>query len=415
MLKRKMLYFIWLICFMIAVSSCSSGGGQEPAGQDLGKVPSGSWVIRYYGDEDGKYVEDLNMTVDYWGDPINTIEKDLLELGRTPFLTLDEEGKGTFTDVWGETVDVTFNDGKVTFGDGYETAYVMQDDFLWFQAEYQDYYNVMEKVSEELLAKIKDGAFDCVEPGKAEVGDMVTLGTFDTYPFNEKTEPLRWRVLAKEDNRILILCDELIDVFAYNTNPDQVGLNDVTWENSSLRAFLNGTDGFLQMFTDDEIAKMQVTHLENNAANEELMAYWGEFHDDPSIAEIPNFSNFAVQDLGDDPPTDDRVFLLSFQEVEKYLGKATEEYKGNSGYPFDAMPASSDWIAYITKTVENDAATGFGMYDTNTYAGAWMTRTLCTDHHDEKMVAYITANGQIYQYFSYAPMFIRPAMWVQVD
>lgn len=419
MMKRKMMFFICAICFLVAVSGCASGGKeQKSAGKDPGKetgIPSGTWVIRYYGDENGNYVEDLNMTEDYYGEPISVIEKDILELERTPYFTLDETGNGTFTDVWGETEDVTFKDGKVTFSEGYETDYVIKDDFFWYQEEYQDYYNVMEKVPEELLAKIMAGAFDCVEPAKAEVGDMVTLGTFDTWPFNERTEPLRWQVLAKEDNKILILCDELLDVSAYNTNPDQVGLNDVTWENSSLRAFLNGTDGFLQMFTEDEIAKMQVTHLENKAANKELMAYWGDFHDDPSIAETPNYSNFAVQDLGDDPPTDDKIFLLSFQEVEKYLGKATEEYKGDSGYPFDSMPASSDWIAYITKTVEEDVTTGFGMYDTNTHAGAWMTRTLCTDHHDEKMVAYITASGQIFQYFSYTPMFIRPAMWIQVN
>lgn len=127
---------------------------------------------------------------------------------------------------------------------------------------------------------------------------------------------------------------------------------------------------------------------------------------------IPNYSNLAVQDLPDDPDTDDKVFLLSFQEVEKYLGEATDSYTGESGYPFDAMPTSSKWIAYVTEAVDYNM-NGIGYYDYDTRSGAWITRTLCTDHQDEKMVAYITSDGEIFQYYTHVPMFIRPAMWIE--
>ena len=165
------------------------------------------------------------------------------------------------------------------------------------------------------------------------------------------------------------------------------------------------------MFTEDEINMIQMTHLENNAANEELMKYWGDFVDDPSLNVIPNYSTMAIQDLNDDPATDDRIFVLSFPEIEKYFGEATGPYQGNGHYPYDAMPSNPKWIAYITPSVD-DKLNGAGYYDYNTKAGAWVTRTLGTDHHDEKMSVYITSEGQVFEYFTYEALFIRPAMWI---
>lgn len=406
---------VLLIITLLFLPGCSSQGETEPEVQSTAEtvIPSGTWIIRYVGDENGDYVEELNMTDSYYLGKVSFIEKTILDYGRTAYFILDETGKGTYTDSWDETQEVTFEDGRILFEDGYETPYTVKGDFLWYQEEYQDYCNVMEKVSDELLAKIKDGAFGCVDLNKAEIGDLIAFGTFDTWSYNEKTEPLKWRVIDKDGDRILILCEQLIDVFAYNTNPDMKDLDQVTWENSSLREFLNDPDGFLLMFTDEETAMIQTTHLDNNAANEELMKYWGEFEDDPGLSVIPNWSSLAVQDLPDDPPTDDKVFLLSFQEVERYLGAATEPYQGSSGYPYDSTPASSRWIAYITQAIEYDSTIGFGMYDFDTYGGAWMTRTLSTDHHDEKMVTYITGQGQVFNYYTYVPMFIRPAMWIK--
>ena len=408
MMKKNIVSIMTVFFLLLAVTGCS-GNGTERSGNE---IPSGTWVIRYAGDEDGNYVEDLNMTDTYYLGKVSFIEKEILDYGRTAYFRIDENGKGTFTDFWDETQEVTFDKDKIVFADGYEAPYVLKGDFLWFQEEYQEYYSVMEKVSDELLEKIRDGAYDCVDTDKAKVGDLVTLGTYDTWSYNEKTEPLRWRVLDTDGDNILILCERLIDVFAYNTNPDLKDLDKVMWENSSLRRFLNDQDGFLLLFTDEEIARIQTTHLENKAANEELMKYWGSFEDDPGLSVIPNWSTMAVQDLPDDPETDDRVFLLSFQEVEKYFGEAHDEYEGISGYPYDTMPANPEWIAYITQAIEYDSTIGFGMYDFNTYGGAWMTRTLSTDHQDEKMVTYITGQGQVFCYFSYVPMFIRPAMWI---
>ena len=414
-MKRAIL-LISTICLLFASGCSQNGGGQESVAEPTSTdtVPTGTWVIRYYGDENGQWIEDLNTTETNYLGNYSYIEYNILQYGRTERFVLDENGKGTFTDSWDESQEVTFEDDKVIFEDGYETHYTIDGDKLWYQAEYREYYNVMENVSEELLTEILNGAYDCVDLNKAETGDLVAMGTFDTYPYNEKTESLKWRVIDKKDDKILILCEQLIDVFAYNTNPDMKDLDKVTWENSSLRSFLNDPDGFLLMFDDDEIERIQTTHLENKAANTELMKYWGDFEDDPDIPEKPNWSTMAVQDLPDDPDTDDRIFLLSFQEVEKYFGEATMKDETKS-YPYNILLANSKWIAYVSQVIEYNVTVGFSMYNSETYGGAWMTRTLCTDHHDEKMVTYINASGQPFAYFTYAPMFIRPAMWIRTD
>ena len=70
------------------------------------------------------------------------------------------------------------------------------------------------------------------------------------------------------------------------------------------------------------------------------------------------------------------------------------------------MKVNHDWIAYVTDAVQ------VGYYDNATRAGAWITRTLCNSHSAEDMVVYISSTGQVFNYFTYVPMFIRPAMWV---
>ena len=411
-MKKNIVHIILFITLLLIGSACSSGNTDKPEVKT--GVPSGTWVIRYAGDENGEYVEEFNIIDDYYAGKISYIYKDILDFSRTAYLKLDENGKGTFTDEWDETVDVSFEDDKVTFSDGYETTYKRKGDLLWYKDQYRDFYKVMENVSDDLLEEIKNGAFDCVELNKAEVGSYVTIGTYDTWPYNDKTEALRWRVLDKQGDKILVLCDQLIDAFSYNYNPDLKDLDKVTWENSSLRAFLNDPEGFMAMFTDEELNRIQLTHLENNAANEELMKYFGGFVDDTSLSIIPNYSTMAVQDLPDDPATDDKIFLLSFPEIEKYLGEATEPYQGESDYPFDSYPANSKWIAYVTESVDYNL-NGAGYYDYNTRAGAWTTRTLGTDHHDEKMSVYITSSGQVFLYYTHEAMFIRPAMWINVN
>lgn len=72
-----------------------------------------------------------------------------------------------------------------------------------------------------------------------------------------------------------------------------------------------------------------------------------------------------------DPDTDDKIFLLSLEEVLKYF--PGEEEPIDTEYPFSTLNTSKSRTAYVTKAVNDN---GKGYYNSKTLGGCWMTRTL---------------------------------------
>ncbi|MBQ6381368.1 MAG: hypothetical protein IJJ41_07210 [Clostridia bacterium] len=77
--------------------------------------------------------------------------------------------------------------------------------------------------------------------------------TGNTYYF--KWEPIAWQVLAKESDGVYVMSKTLLDSQAYNNYYE-----DTTWENCSLRTWLND-DFYAAAFSEDEQAKIvSITH-----------------------------------------------------------------------------------------------------------------------------------------------------------
>ena len=406
-----------------ADGGAQGSAAEPPAGEAAQPIPSGLYMIEYLGNEAGEYVPEANEYLDFFNQPTTLLDMMWAD-NCTIWCEIGEDGVGTYTDGTYDPVTMDFNTGEpgmLRFG-GVRTYDGMADEYLagealvpyhydeatgvfWFE-EQPGFWAVMAPCSQEKLDLVFHGMGGSVPVSEAEIGDLVCLGRFVQDENQEELSPVYWRVLDKQNGKVLLLCDRLLDSFSYNYNPNEEVLTDLTWESCSLRAFLNdGEEGFLTMFSEDERALMQPTHLENKAANEELMAQWGSFEDQGEKL----YSELAVQDRADDPDTEDTVFLLSYQEVLRYLGEPTEEYAGAGGYPFTEMKVNPDWIAAVTDAVR------VGYYETDTGGGAWMTRTLCHSHSDEDMVVYITGEGQVFDYFTYVPLFIRPAVWVSTE
>ena len=132
-----------------------------------------------------------------------------------------------------------------------------------------------------------------------------------------KYEPIKWRVLQAENKEAFLLSDVILDKQAYNENDE-----DITWEESSLRAWLNKK--FMnRAFSDEEKENINIT-------------------------EIVNQDN---QDYGTEGGnnTADKIFLLSLSEVsgkkdgKKYgfLNDETRICKTNS---FSKMKAALWWL-----------------------------------------------------------------------
>lgn len=122
----------------------------------------------------------------------------------------------------------------------------------------------------------------------AKVGDYIVLGSYeqDNDTSNGK-ENIEWLVLAREGDKLLLISRYALDNQPYNTSD-----TGVTWENCSLRTWLNGT--FINnAFSSDEKELIQSTTVTADK--------------NPSYSTSPGNN------------TTDNVFLLSIAEVNKFF------------------------------------------------------------------------------------------------
>ncbi len=106
--------------------------------------------------------------------------------------------------------------------------------------DYEEAYSILSnlnyKDSEDLRKSIKT-QYEKALLSKASVGSYVIWGTYEQDNNLENgVEEIEWLVLAKEDNRILVISRYALDCQPYNKTQDPV-----TWETSSLHKWLNGT------------------------------------------------------------------------------------------------------------------------------------------------------------------------------
>ena len=125
-----------------------------------------------------------------------------------------------------------------------------------------------------------------------KVGDSYILGSYeqDCATINGKEE-IEWRVLAKEDSKILLISEYALDCVPFNTTNENI-----TWESCTLRKWLN--QNFLnEAFTGNEKNLISTTTV--------------------TADKNPKYD----KDQGKD--TEDKIFLLSISEAEKYFTNET--------------------------------------------------------------------------------------------
>ncbi len=140
-------------------------------------------------------------------------------------------------------------------------------------------------------------------------GEDATYATSDSssyYNWNDsyktyhyfKYQPIKWRVLNRNGNDALLLADVALDDQQYNTNWE-----DVTWETSSMRSWLNGYGASVNQPKTDYSRKNFInfafTSKQRNAIN---------------TTNVVNANNISSGTAGGNN-TSDKVFLLSESEV----------------------------------------------------------------------------------------------------
>lgn len=142
--------------------------------------------------------------------------------------------------------------------------------------EYADAGKLLEELidykdSKDIWRKI---SYQIAEQGF--VGDKLLFGAYE------------WQILAKEDDEVLLITTNIVCNKPYNiTNTS------ITWENSSLRTWLN--DEFYNEFSDEEKALIATSVLYNMAENR--------------------------HEISGGNDTEDNVFVLSAQEARNYFSE----------------------------------------------------------------------------------------------
>ena len=216
------------------------------------------------------------------------------------------------------------------------------------------------------------------------VGDMVTFGSYeqDGNPDNGE-EPIEWIVLDVQIGKALLLSRYGLDVQSYNQ-----GWSGVTWETCTLRTWLNSS--FLdKAFSAEEQAMIQKTRVRNDLSQGYL--YWSS----PELSRSPTTG-------GSD--TEDKVFLLSYGEANRYLGVTPEDS--------DNVKAR---IAPTAYAISRKAWTKkYYLTEDGHEAGSWWLRS--PGHNFQEDAAVVDCTGALGSCGVYNDgSVIRPAIWINVQ
>ncbi|MCR4751870.1 MAG: DUF6273 domain-containing protein [Eubacterium sp.] len=193
-------------------------------------------------------------------------------------------------------------------------------------------------------------------------GDRLTFGTYEQ-DNDEKDgkEPVEWIVLDRIGDEILLLCAVCLDCRTYNDVP----FEPVTWENSAVRGWLNGTF-YDTAFSQEE--KKRIMTAENR---------------NPDQSE-------AGTDGGAD--TSDCVFLLCEKEAGIYLGNEMDQ-------------------EYIGKAEATAYAASRGVHADEDGVAEWWLRTPGEYAYTAQ---FVDSGGKTYIAGAYVDIAfgIRPAIWL---
>lgn len=197
---------------------------------------------------------------------------------------------------------------------------------------------------------------------KAEIGDSFTLGTYeqDGKPDTD-AEDIEWLVLAKEEDRVLVISKYALDCVQYNSE-----FASSSWETCTLRPWLN-EDFYGNAFSDIEKRIIAITTV--------------------SADKNPMFGT----DPGKD--TQDPMFLLSVSEAQTY---------GTDRKLLQCEPTEYA----LRKNIDYDMESGMCK---------WWLRSPGLNPSDATAVGtkgYIYGQGN-YVFFKFYG--VRPAMWIDIS
>lgn len=209
---------------------------------------------------------------------------------------------------------------------------------------------------------------------KFAVGNYVTFGTYPQTKAGNDATPIEWLVLARDGDKALLISRYALDAQPYNKD-----YTSVTWETCTLRTWLNGTF-YNKAFSSAEQAAILTTNVDNSKNQ--------------------CYSGWSTSGGNN---TQDKVFLLSYAEANKYFGVT---YDNSSNTKSRVAPtayaiAQGAWTDSFDKTADRADA------------GHWWLRS---PGNYRDYAASVYTNGSLFGANVDANSgSVRPALWVNIE
>lgn len=205
-----------------------------------------------------------------------------------------------------------------------------------------------------VAAVVDSSAGETLVLEEAQVGDMVVFGAFEQDGDEENgPEPLRWRVLAREDGRLLLLADEGVECVTCYSGWGE------SWADSALRAWL-AEDFPREAFTEEERSRLLPSEAAISGSATDASATEGDGAEASCASNV--MSDNVAGGAGASLAT-----LLTVEQVEQYLPDpaartctATEAALGDRAFAAGEDGAMGWWLrppedaAYFAASVRRD-------------------------------------------------------------
>ena len=213
------------------------------------------------------------------------------------------------------------------------------------------------------------------------IGSIVTFGRYEQ-DGNEENGPeeIEWIVLDVQDGKVLLLSRYGLEVKPYNT--EHTKHTEVTWETCTLRAWLN-SDFLNKAFSAEEQSAILTTEVDNSGAQ--------------------GYSKWSTSGGNN---TQDKIFLLSYAEANRYLGVTFEDRNNTLSRvaPTDYAIKTGAWTSDSYQTADGKPA------------GWWWLRSPGSDLVPGS-AAGVDYDGSIYSdvVCHVDSTVVRPAFWLDLN
>ncbi len=208
---------------------------------------------------------------------------------------------------------------------------------------------------------------------------------------NTTNEPITWRVLdTNASGQYLIISEKALDVQPYNTS-----WTDITWEQSTIRSWLNGYDESYNEDAKDYTSKNFINAAFTDTEQMKIVSSNIPAHANPDYDAQPGNA------------TTDKIFLLSITEAQQYFTDDADRQADATRYVVKNG-------AYVYGSVSENYTSDSSCTDVHCYADWWLRSPGMTNAFASTVYSNIGLNDNAGSIVDNTNVAVRPALWLNL-